>query len=137
MHQLVLLITTEVYIHSDIHRKATEYTAYLAKTKLLVSHHNTSASFIQTLEMLNALSPYPSKPLAESSSVLKLYKRGVCNFLQLVCQARFPCFPSLGKSGARMMAALRLLDEFSHQQRLRTHTQGKHSSQSDFHHWSN
>lgn len=57
MHQRVLLITTEVYIHSE-YRKATEYTAYLARTKLLVSHLNTSASFIQTLEMLNALSPF-------------------------------------------------------------------------------
>lgn len=64
--------------------------------------------------------PSHSKPLAESSNVLKLYKRGACNLFQLLCQARFPSFPSLGKSGAKTMAAFRLLDELTHQQRLRT-----------------
>lgn len=41
MQQLVFLITTKVYIQSNILRKAAEYTGYLAKTKCLVFHLNT------------------------------------------------------------------------------------------------
>lgn len=67
MHQLVLLITTEVYIHSNKCRKAAEYIVYLAKTKLVLSHVNKCLLSLFSLGkyyMLCAL--FHSKPLAKA-----------------------------------------------------------------------
>lgn len=131
MHQLVLLITTQVYIHSNICRKAAEYIVYLAKTKLVVSHVNKCLFSLFSLRKYYILCAlFHSKPLTKALLYWSFTKEGLAIFYSWC--AKQDSLPSLSWKGSVKGLRWWLPSDFWTSSLLsrgfgQMNTQGKHS----------